>query len=971
MSWKNQDRLVRWSRLVLAGVMFATGANAIAAVVWICPEDGGTPREEARVERLGDAEFRIRAAFGEGGASVLRHAVSRLDLECRNDGTNPVRVTVHLDLSDGGNRTDYDNRPEAGMPLRDFVFIQPQGAEWRQVDGSASGWITTATFEAGPGSTRLGLSPWYTHADLARWVTGLPPHPHLKKRVLGLSDGGREQWELWITDPAVPEAAKRRVFWQAREHAYETFSSYAAEGLVEFLLSEEAAEFRRRFVIVLHPMTNVDGVAQGYEYRAGYDFPDPRGTATGRMTFEAVDRIRPDFAVAWHNWIAPRDRNVVFFTDGDDGKSTPRAWHRFTQLFPSLRWAGHRWKDEANPQKYNWEGRRPLSEANVHQYAMKRYGTRVWGWEMPWWNFRVDEARALGAAFARAFLRTVEEIRTGAVPESQEDPVVVTPRWKVHEFAARGWFHGTNAFREAAWVGEFTAPSGATRVVDGFFAGGDLWRLRFSPDEPGEWTYRLRGEGVEILRHGTLRCVESGEPGFVGIHPGNPYALARSDGAPYLPMGDTCYGLLDDSPITAERRSEYLRARSAQGFNYVRFTAGHSEARAAADPGYWAWGGTPREPDLDRLNPAFFEKLDALFDELREHGMLAELIMMNFYRRPFTDVTQWTPSRERLWIRHLVSRYAAFSHLFLWTLANEYETHPDGRYRLDRPEDLDWVRRTARSLHEADPYHHLVTVHPVVSASTQGQTPRDPFEGPWRIGAFFGREPGIDVLTQQTGGVGDGLEWNETLQCWTGDAVGVGASLRADRVYGKPVINAESGYEYLRGHPTERRQVHHTDKVRRSAWRIVCSGGYFVSGFNGTIGHSDVWNRIDAPHHYTFEVRDEGAGAQMKILHDFIASLPYWEMQPDDGVRGDGIGFTLAGKVGVIYFPRGGSAEANLRDWPGAVTCVWFNPRNAERGQSYRVEGGGPVTFAAPDCEDWVLLLQSGDGSVQPPPKAL
>ena len=48
------------------------------------------------------------------------------------------------------------------------------------------------------------------------------------------------------------------------------------------------------------------------------------------------------------------------------------------------------------------------------------------------------------------------------------------------------------------------------------------------------------------------------------------------------------------------------------------------------------------------------------------------------------------------------------------------------------------------------------------------------------------------------------------------------------------MLNTENGYEYMRGHPTEKKQVHHTDKVRRSAWRIVCAGGYFAAGFHGT-----------------------------------------------------------------------------------------------------------------------------------------
>ena len=111
------------------------------------------------------------------------------------------------------------------------------------------------------------------------------------------------------------------------------------------------------------------------------------------------------------------------------------------------------------------------------------------------------------------------------------------------------------------------------------------------------------------------------------------------------------------------------------------------------------------------------------------------------------------------------------------------------------------------------------------------------------------------------------------------------------------MLNTESGYEYLRGHPTEKKQVHHTDKVRRSAWRIVCAGGYFATGFNGTIGHSDVWNRIDAPNHYTFTVEDEGAAAQLSALHDFFVVLPFWRMQPFAGVGGDAVALAESGKA--------------------------------------------------------------------------
>jgi hypothetical protein len=286
----------------------------------------GTPRDLKQVQQIGPNEFFIRAVPEEGGVRVLMHAVSRMDLICRNSGAKPVTITVRIDLSDDGKRTDYDNKPEAGMKLRDFLFIQKPGGIWQQVNGYTEKWVSIVRFMVPPGDTKVGLSPWYTYNDYLSFVRDLPDRRYLKKEMIGKSDGGREHWELTITDTAVDAGQKKKIFWQAREHAYETYSSFAMEGLIPFLLSDEAAGFRKKYIITIHPMTNIDGVAQGFEYRAGYDFPDPRKTATGRLTFETADRLRADYAVAWHNWIAPRDRNVVFYTDGDKGTPTPRAW---------------------------------------------------------------------------------------------------------------------------------------------------------------------------------------------------------------------------------------------------------------------------------------------------------------------------------------------------------------------------------------------------------------------------------------------------------------------------------------------------------------------------------------------------------------------------------------------------------------------------------------------------------------------
>ncbi|HKG06100.1 MAG TPA: DUF4038 domain-containing protein [Pedobacter sp.] len=513
-----------------------------------------------------------------------------------------------------------------------------------------------------------------------------------------------------------------------------------------------------------------------------------------------------------------------------------------------------------------------------------------------------------------------------------------------------------NPFLDVGLSGVFTSPSGKKIRIDGFYDGGDIWKLRFSPNERGIWSYVLKGEQFSYVKQGKLNCTPSSSQGFIGIHPKNPYSFAYHSGLPFFPMGDTSYGLYDDSPVTPELRNAYLATRRSQSFNFIRMEVGHSYSRAAKDPAYWAWGGTAANPDLDRFNPAFFKGFDQLLLQMRQQGMNAELILLNFYRPPFTDPKSWTPAREKQWLRYLIARYSAFSNIFLWTISNEYETHPDGAYRLDNPADVNWIRETAAFIKEKDPYQHLVTVHPVISSGTTGSSPRSPMNGPFHIGGFFGQTKAIDVLSHQTGQGGEGVVWDESCRCYKGDDPVLTESIRIDRVFGKPVINTENGYEYLEGQPTMKNQVHHTDKVRRSSWRIVCSGAYFSAGFTGTLAHSDIWNQIDFPNQYTFILKDEGAGRQLSLLCQFFKALPFWQMKPFSGISGNAVALSN-GSSYVAYLPHGGKVQIHTGG-QDKYTAKWFDPRNGMYKIAKLKEKGGSLTLQSPDDQDWALLVK-------------
>jgi hypothetical protein len=215
------------------------------------------------------------------------------------------------------------------------------------------------------GDTKIGLGPWYTYGDYLTFIGSLPAHPHLKKEIIGKSDGGREHWELTITDPSVPAEKKRRILWHAREHAYETFSSFAIEGVIGYLLSPAGAEARQRYVFTLQPMVNIDGVALGYEYRGNYDFPDARenrhGPADLRRGRPHPSRLRPRLAQL--DRAARHQRRLLHrFRRWQPSR---RAWDILTQYLPSPRATGHRWDEETVALKHNWFERK-VSESNVH-----------------------------------------------------------------------------------------------------------------------------------------------------------------------------------------------------------------------------------------------------------------------------------------------------------------------------------------------------------------------------------------------------------------------------------------------------------------------------------------------------------------------------------------------------------------------------------------------------------------------------
>jgi hypothetical protein len=126
------------------------------------------------------------------------------------------------------------------------------------------------------------------------------------------------------------------------------------------------------------------------------------------------------------------------------------------------------------------------------------------------------------------------------------------PRYGVFELSFQHKRVYDNKFFDVVLEVVFIAPHDTARRVRGFFYGGDVWKVRFSPDEPGRWTYTYIMTGKGGFHHegeGAFDCTPSDADGPVRQNPENPYRWVFTNGKPYFPVGlQDCMGAREGQP---------------------------------------------------------------------------------------------------------------------------------------------------------------------------------------------------------------------------------------------------------------------------------------------------------------------------------------------------------------------------------------------------------------------------------------
>ena len=511
-----------------------------------------------------------------------------------------------------------------------------------------------------------------------------------------------------------------------------------------------------------------------------------------------------------------------------------------------------------------------------------------------------------------------------------------------------------------------TTPNGHQQTVPAFWAGENVWRVRYAATQVGAHHYRsicsdssnadLHGQedileitpytgNNPLLAHGTLR---------VGI---NQRHLEHADGTPFFWLADTWWMGFCKRLKWPEEFHELAADRVAKGFNVIQIIAGlypdmpwHDE-RGANEAGF------PWDKNFTRINPAYFDMMDLRIAHMVSMGLLPCIAGFWGY---FLDFTSFDVLKKH-W-RYLIARYSAYP--VIWCAAGEalmpYYQSADfermlgmlakGEHWLPADRRATWSE-LLRYIRALDPAHHPLTIHPMHYGHDQIDDPSL-----------------MDIDWLQTG--------HGSHRSLPGMVDMVEVALAHEPKM--PVLVSEGNFEGILESSREEVQ-------RFMFWAAMLSGA-----MGHTYGANGVWqvNRKEqpygpSPHGLSWgdrpwnEAYPLPGSAQMGVGKQFFERYPWWQFEPhpewiephhtkDNRFAPYAAG--IPGKVRVIFLPVE-SIRMTDTDQPVigqlelgvSYRAFYVNPSNGAETECGAAMADADGNYRLPKASifrDWVFVLE-------------
>ena len=215
-----------------------------------------------KIEKLGDNEFRLHLEGQQDSRGRNRQATW---FYFRMDDVAGRELTLHLTSFKG----EYNDRP-ARSPTGDWFrpVVSEDNEHWTHLpEASWDEPSDVLTVRVRPKGNTLWVAhiPPYPRTRALNLVSDVDRLPHARVEVIGQSVQGRELHLVTVTNFDRPDAGKKVIWMQARQHAWETGTSFVLEGALRFVASDDPAAQRLRDenVFKFVPMINPDSVVLG------------------------------------------------------------------------------------------------------------------------------------------------------------------------------------------------------------------------------------------------------------------------------------------------------------------------------------------------------------------------------------------------------------------------------------------------------------------------------------------------------------------------------------------------------------------------------------------------------------------------------------------------------------------------------------------------------------------------------------
>jgi hypothetical protein len=498
------------------------------------------------------------------------------------------------------------------------------------------------------------------------------------------------------------------------------------------------------------------------------------------------------------------------------------------------------------------------------------------------------------------------------------------------------------------WV-QYQAPSGKLTNFFGFFDGdgqgggtaseGTVWKMRFMPDEVGQWKYVYGWSDGTPGGKGTFKCTtEMAGKGILRPYRDNPRWLAYNGTEPvwlksYYETGHGSIGQDFDWIV----ENVYSRIVD-NGYNHIQVNWLLS---LCCFEQYYLDGPEPETLDLALYEEGKVEStmnLDVWRRMERHMGWLNDndigVHMFLGVDGSQNEGAAWevlTPAQKDFYVRYMVARLAPYANLagwnFVWEVEGSRESHELGFARLVQKYDVFDHLRTYEDEFPRENHYHLPAYNFAAVENHGIAAPnKDQERHLWRSA------------------------WTHHMACLLGDK-------------GKPVYMSE-------GNALWRRFWHERvgatqDDLRRAAWACATAGAYF--NWNGHEKEYELYAHGPSGLPFSEDNPFHLSASYIDILTDVMTrEVDFFRMHPHDALLAQHRVlevYLLAepGQQYLVFSPDGQPFAVRLEQ--GTYNKVrWIDAvsgKRVEQDPLHILSDADPVPFSPPTTvTDWVLVIQ-------------